>query len=198
MDKPRQPHMEATHRVLRYMKNSPAQGLLFSAKSDFHLKAFSDLDWEGCLDSRRSITGFCVFLGDSLVSWKSKKQQTVSRSFAEAEYKALASTCCELMWLTTLLKDFGIPHSQAALLFCDSQSAIHIAANPVYHERTKHIEIDCHLVHEKIQLGLVRTLHVTSQNQIADIFTKSLGFKDFFRLLSMMFVMDICHPPHPS
>jgi hypothetical protein len=111
MDKPRQPHLEVAHRVLRYMKNSPAQCLLFSAKSDFHLKAFSNSDWAGCLDTRRSITGFCVFLGDSLVSWKSKKQQTMSRFSAEAEYRALAFTCYELMWLTTLLQDFGIPHS---------------------------------------------------------------------------------------
>jgi hypothetical protein len=107
------------------------------------------------MDTQRSITGLCVFLGDSLVSWKTKKQQIVSRSYVEVECRALASTCCELMWLITFLKDFGIPHSQAALFFCDSQSAIHIAANLVYHERTKHIEIECHIVREKIELGLV-------------------------------------------
>jgi hypothetical protein len=128
------------------------------------------------------------------VSWKSKKQQIVSRSSAEAKYQALASTCYELMWLSSLLKDFRIPHPQAALLFYDSQSALHIAANPVYHERTKHIEIDCHLIREKIQFGLIRTLHLSSQNQLADIFTKSLGFKDFHHLLSKMYIKDICHP----
>jgi hypothetical protein len=194
MDKPRQPHLKAAHRVLRYIKQALAQGLIFSTKSDFHINAFSYSDWVGCLDTRRSITGFCVFIGDSLVSWKSKKQQTISRSSAEAEYRALALTCCELMWLSSLLKDFWIPHPQIALLLCDNQFALHIATNPIYHKRTKYIEIDCHLIREKIQLGLIRTLHVSSQNQLADIFTKSLGFKDFHHLLSKMYIKDICHP----
>ncbi|XP_057948370.1 uncharacterized mitochondrial protein AtMg00810-like [Malania oleifera] len=136
-------HFRAAERILRYMKATPGQGILLSASSCLHLKAYSNSDWGGCLDTRRSVT---VFIGDSLISWKLKKQATVSRSSTESEYRALATTTCEIQWLIYLLADLHVQHSQAALLYTDSKPASEIASNPVHHERTKHIQLDCHLL----------------------------------------------------
>lgn len=110
MASPRQPHMDATLRVLRHLKKARRQGLFYPSHSDFKLKAFCDSDWARCFDTRRSTTGFCVFLGASLISWKSKKQHTVSRSSVEAEYYSMASCSFELTWLLALLQDFTILH----------------------------------------------------------------------------------------
>ncbi|KAF5471582.1 hypothetical protein F2P56_008362 [Juglans regia] len=132
-------HLQAAERVLRYIKSTPGQGIFIFTASPLHLKAYSDSDWGGCLDTRRSVTGFTVFIGDFLISWKSKKQPTVSRSSAESEYRALASTTCEIQWLFYLLADSNVLHSQAALLYTDSKPASDITSNLVHHERTKHI-----------------------------------------------------------
>nr|XP_004487728.1 uncharacterized protein LOC101496141 [Cicer arietinum] len=166
MTAPTSEHHQAAIQILRYLKSSPAQGLFFPTSSYLQLKSFCDSDWASCPDTRKSITGFCIFLGDSLISWKSKKQATVSRSSTEAEYRAMASTVCELQWLTYLLNDFKVSYTKLALLYCDNQSARHIASNSSNHERTKHIELDCHIVSEKLQQHLFRLLPISSHLQL--------------------------------
>ena len=137
------------------------------------MKGFNDSNWAGCIDTRRSIIGYAIYLDNSLISWKSKKHVTVSRNSLEVKYKALPSATCELQWLTFLLEEFKIDFQQPVVLYCDNRSALHIDANPVFHERTKHFEIDCHLVREKMQKGIVKLLPVTSTNQLANIYTKA-------------------------
>lgn len=144
MQSPREEHWEAALRVVRYLKKCPSQGILLSSDSALQLEGWCDSDWASCPLTRRSLTGWFVLLGTTPVSWKTKKQHTVSRSSAEAKYRSMAALTCELKWLKQLLLDLGVEHKQGMNMFCDSQYALHIANNPVFHERTKHIEADCH------------------------------------------------------
>lgn len=160
-----------------------------------NLVGYADSDWAGCPTTRHSTTGYFTMLGSNPISWKTKKQPTISRSFAEAEYHSLATLSSELQWLKYLLSDLGIDHSQPITVLCDSQAAIHIAKNPVFHERTKHIEIDCHFVREKIKSGLISPSYLRSFDQLADIFTKPLGGDIYKRLLGKLGVLEISIPP---
>ncbi|XP_061363170.1 uncharacterized mitochondrial protein AtMg00810-like [Gastrolobium bilobum] len=187
-------HMNAAHRVLRYLKASPAQGLFFPSNNELQLSGFTDSDWACCPDTRRSITSLCVFLGNSLVSWRLKKQTTVPRSSTEAEYRALASMSCEIQWLTYLLTDLRVPCSKPAYVFCDNVSAIYLAKNPAFHERSKHIEINCHITRERINDGTLHLLPVRSSSQLADIFTKPLPSQPFHLIISKLGLRDVLRP----
>ncbi|RVW44227.1 Retrovirus-related Pol polyprotein from transposon RE1 [Vitis vinifera] len=165
---PRSTHYAAVLRILRYLKGTLFHGLFYSAQSPLVLRAFSDADWAGDPTDRRSTTGYCFLLGSSLISWRSKKQTFVARSSTEAEYRALANTTSELLWLRWLLKDLGVSTSSATPLYCDNQSAIHIAHNDVFHERTKHIEIDCHFIHYHLVHGALKLFSVSSKDQLAE------------------------------
>ena len=195
MREPRDDHWEAALRVVCYSKGSPGQGILLPANSTLELTGWCDLDWSACPLTRRSLTGWLVFLGHSPVSWKSKKQHTVSQSSAEAEYRSMASITCELKWLRSLLLCLGVEHPKSINLYCDSQSALHIAQNPVFHERTKHIEVDCHFVRDAIQNGIILPSYVPTKVQLADIFTKALGKKQFEFLLGKL---GIYNPHAPT
>src|SRR5262249_36884570 len=149
--------------VVRYLKQYPDQGIFFPAANSLQPQAYCDSDWASCPTTRRSLTGYCIFLGSSIVSWKTKKQTTVSKSSTEAEYRSMSSTVCEIQWITYLLKDFGVHPSLPIKLHCDNKAAEHIAANPVFHKRTKHIEIDCHLVRNKVLSGFIKAEHVPTK-----------------------------------
>ncbi|XP_019227532.1 PREDICTED: uncharacterized protein LOC109208835 [Nicotiana attenuata] len=172
---PRVPHMEAALYVLRYLKGTPDIGVFLNNSSNLSLHGYCDSDLAACPDTRKYVTGLCVSFGGSLISWKSKKQQVVSLSSAEAEYKALSKFGAELSWLARLFSDLGMPLSAPIPVICDSMAAIHIAKNPVFHERTKHIELDGHFIRTKLADGLISLSHIHTASQPADVFTKSLA-----------------------
>lgn len=187
--------MEAALRIVRYVKNQQGQEILLSSSQSNTITAYSDADWAACPLTRKSVTGYLVKVGDSLVSWKSKKQTIVSRSSAEAEYRTLATTVAELIWLYGLLTEVDTKIQLRIDTYSDSKVAIQIAANPIYHERTKHIEIDCHFVRERIQQGLINTNYITTTDQPADILTKGLTKVQHEYLKSKLGVINIFSPP---
>ena len=174
MHDPRQPHLNALKRIIRYVQGTNGHGLQMYRSARRSLTANSEADWAGCPDTRSLTSGYCVYLGENLISWSSKRQPTVSRSSAEAEYRGVANTVAETCWIRNLLLQLRQPISRATLIFCDNISSVYLSANPVKHQRTKHVELDLHFVREKVALGEVKVLHVPTAYQYADTFTKEL------------------------
>ncbi|XP_019257850.1 PREDICTED: uncharacterized protein LOC109236082 [Nicotiana attenuata] len=191
MHAPKTSHLEAALRVIRYLKKNLGLGILMSSTGSNKLQAYCDADWASCPNTRKPVTDYMVTLGDSLISWKSKKQNTISRSSAEAEYMSLASTVAEIVWLVGLFSELGVSLTLPIPLYCDSKSAMQIVANPVFHERTKHIDIDCHFIREKVQQGLVETVYLPSAEQSADLLTKGLSCIQHEHLLSKLGLKNI-------
>jgi histone deacetylase 1/2 len=174
MHAPTDRHAALIKRVLRYVKGTTSMGLHLLRAPTPTIAAYTDADWAGCPDTRRSTSGFAIFLGESLVSWSSKRQTTVSRSSAEAEYRGVANAVSECTWLRQLLTELHCPATKATVAYCDNISSVYMSRNPVHHRRTKHIEIDIHFVREKVAIGELRVLQIPSGRQFADIFTKGL------------------------
>ena len=186
-------HWQAVKRLLRYLKGTSSYGLIFRKPTNLKLTAFSDADWATDIDDRRSTSGFCVYFGGNLISWSSKKQQVVSRSSTEAEYRSLAAVVAEISWIKSLLQELRITLSSAPTVYCDNISAVHMTANPILHARTKHVELDIHFVREKAIVGEISVLHVPSTDQVADGFTKPLSKQLFLDFRSYLMIGDRNH-----
>ncbi|KAM1794461.1 hypothetical protein ACFX11_034934 [Malus domestica] len=173
MHSPMMEHFNLVKRILRYLKGSVGHGIIM--KKSTQITGYCDADWAGNSIDCRSTMGYCTFMGGNLVTWKSKKQAVVARSSAEAEYRAMTSTACELIWLKGLLSDLGVFTLHSMSIFYDNQATMHIVANPVFDQRTKHIEVYCHYVRAQVQSQVIKTYFVRSYDQLANLFTKPLA-----------------------
>jgi len=190
MHDPQEPHLAALKRILRNIRGTLHLGLLLRPSSSTDLVVYTNADWAGCLDTRKSTSSYAVFLGDNLVSWSSKRENTVSRSSAEAEYRVVANGVAEATWLRQLLIELHTPLRRATLVYCDNINAVYMSSNPIQHQCTKHIEIDRHFVRERVAIGDLCVLHVPTSLQYADIFTKGLPSSVFMEFRSSLSVQS--------
>ena len=182
----------AVKRILRYLKGTTSYGFHITRGTSFALHGFTDADWAGSIDDRKSTGGYLVFFGQTPISWKSGKQRTVARSSTEAEYKALADGTAEVIWLQYLLTDLQVPSVSAPTIWCDNLGATYLSANPIFHARTKHVEVDYHFVRDQVAKKEIQIRFIPSQDQLADVFTKPLFAASF---TAFKFKLRVNPPP---
>ena len=185
---PMESHVTAVKRIIRYVNSTLEYGIWYSKDTKANLVGFSDADWAGNADDRKSTSGGCFYVGNNLVSWLSKKQNSISLSTAEAEYIAAGSCCTQLLWMKQMMSDYGF-EMERLTIYCDNTSAINISKNPVQHSRTKHIDIRHHFIRELVEQNALTLEYVETANQLADIFTKSL---DSIRFDSLRKSLGVC------
>lgn len=192
MHAPTEFHWGLVKRILRYLKHTSMFGILLKPSPSLQLSfsAYTDSDWAGSLDDRRSTSGYCVYLGGNIISWSARKQKTVSRSSTEAEYRGLAIATAEIMWIQSLISELRISTRSPPILWCDNLGATYLTVNPIFHARTKHIEIDYHFVRDQVASKLLDVRFISSKDQIADIFTKPLSSDRFSLLRFKLTVQD--------
>ena len=191
MSEPSETHWSGVKRVFRYIKGSIDYGLVFSEGGDNSLVGYSDADWAGDIDNRRSTSGYTYYIGNSLVSWSSKKQATVAKSSTEAEYVALSLATQESIWLRRLLESIRHTTASPTVIYEDNQGAIEISKNPKHHNRTKHIDVSFHFTRERVSSKEVTVVHCPTSDMIADVMTKALGRVQFQKLRDLLGVKRI-------
>jgi hypothetical protein len=194
MHSPKEEHLEAVMRILRYLKGTPGKGIVFRRNSHLQVSAYSDADWAGCAMDRRSTASYFTFVGGNLVTWRSKKQNVVSLSSAESEFRGMVKAICELLWIKGFLTELGFEPESEMKLFCDNKASIDIAHNPVQHDRMKHVEIDRHFVKEKLETKIISLPFVRSNEQLADILTKPVVSKIFSETVNKLGMKDMYVP----
>jgi hypothetical protein len=191
MQTPRKPHLDAVRRILRYIKHTLHCGIFYEAKSQLQVHGYIDADWVGNVLDRRSTSGFLFSFGSGVVSWRSKKQPTVALLSTKAKYRGVVIVACEVVWLQKLLSDLGQLVNVPVVIYCDNISSILLANNSVYHARTKYIEVHYHFIREKILAKKIDLIHVSTKDQVADIFTKALGTDKLKKFRKMLNVVEM-------
>ncbi|KAD4584477.1 hypothetical protein E3N88_22078 [Mikania micrantha] len=190
MHQPQSAHMEAVLRIIRYLKGTTGHGVLFKSNGHLEIQAYTDADWAGDVGDRRSTSGYFTLVGGNLVTWRSKKQKVVALSSAESEFRGIARGMAEVLWIRKLLTEIGFPPEGSSKLMCDNKAAIQISENPVQHDRTKHIEVDRHMIKEKLEAGIIELPFVQSKDQLADILTKAVNGKILRYCLDKLSIRD--------
>ena len=186
METPSQVHLQVAKRILRYIKGTQNHGIFYASAADCNLVGYSDSDWAGDVEGRKSTSGYIFHFGSGAISWSSKKQQVVALSTTEAEYMAAASSACQAVWLRRLCDELNQKQGSPTKIFCDNKSAISLTKNPVFHGRSKHIDIKFHYIRELVSSKEIEVEFCKSEEQIADILTKPLKADIFHRLKEKM------------
>ena len=182
----RNSHFQAANRVLRYLKGTTGLGIMYRKTCKNDLVVYTDSDFASSRVDYRSTSGYCTFLGGNLVTWRSKKQSVVSKSSTEAEFRDMSKGIDEAMWIKHLLEELRISHTKPIVIRCDNKSAISLAHDLVYHDRMKHVNIDRFYIQDHMEQGVLKTEHVSSEEQCANIFTKGLSTKTLQYLISKL------------
>ena len=191
---PSEAHMNAVTRILRYLKFSPGKGLMFRKNNHLNVNGYTDADWAGNISNRKSTSGYFTFVRGNLVTWRNKKQKVVALSSAEAEFRGMAKSVCEPLWLRRLLTEIGFAPRSKMNLFYDNKASIDISHNPIQHDRTKHVKVDRHFIKQNLEEKVIWFPFVKSEDQLADVLTKAVSSRNFYISLDKLGIRDIYAP----